>query len=317
MVTCSWTSTTGWSAPALIPYGPLSISPTASALQYATTCFEGMKFYRGNDSKLRLYRPLLNCERMLTSALRVSLPAFPPAELMKLIEALVSVDGEKWLPKSRKRGFIYLRPSIIATDPCLAVQKPKEALLYVVATAFPSFDEPIDKPGQPKPKPGLELLASKEDTIRAWPGGFGYAKVGANYGPSLVAQGEAKARGFDQILWLFGADSEVTEAGASNFFVIWKTREGKTQLVTAPLGDKIILEGITRRSVLEMAKERLTDELDIVERKFGIKEIEEAVDEGRMMEAFVAGTAVRAPFPNQAFISALPPMHAQEFSEGQ
>lgn len=289
MIQCAWNVNTGWSTPSLVPYGPLNLPPTASALQYATTCFEGLKFYRGHDGSLRLFRPLLNCERMLKSATRISLPAFPPSELLKLILALVSTDGEKWLPKDRSGGFMYLRPSLIATDPSLAVQKPKEVLLFIVATAFPSFDEPL----KPKAKPGLELLASREDTIRAWPGGFGYAKVGANYGPSLVAQGEAKARGYDQILWLFGADSEVTEAGASNFFVVWKTKEGKTQLVTAPLGDKVILEGITRRSVLELVRERMGQELEVVERKYGIKEVKEAVDEGRMIEAFVSGTAVR------------------------
>lgn len=211
--------------------------------------------------------------------------------------ALVSVEGDKWAPKSRPGGFIYLRPAMIATDPSLTIQKPREVLLYIVATSFPSYDEPIDpQSGLPKAISGLELLASREDTIRAWPGGFGYAKVGANYGPSLIAQQEAKARGFNQILWLFGPDDEVTEAGASNFFVIWKTRDGKLQMITAPLQDKLILEGITRRSVLEITKERLGKELEVVERKYGMKEVEEAVEEGRMVEAFAAGTAVRLNF---------------------
>ena len=288
MVTSSWTSSKGWSNPTLIPYGPLSLPPTASALQYATTCFEGLKFYRGHDGRLRLFRPLLNCERMLSSATRLGLPGFPPRELQKLIEALVSVEGERWLPKSRPGSFMYLRPSLIATDPSLTVQKPKEALLYIVATCFPSYDEPVLK----APEPGLKLLASREDTIRAWPGGFGYAKVGANYGPSLVAQAEAKEKGFHQILWLFGTDSEVTEAGASNFFLVWKTRDGRTEMVTAPLQDKIILDGITRRSVLELAKDRLGGEVDVVERKYGMKELEAAVEEGRVVEAFASGTAV-------------------------
>ncbi|KAL8825839.1 MAG: hypothetical protein Q9191_004168 [Dirinaria sp. TL-2023a] len=287
MITSSWTSSTGWSNPTLIPYGPLSLPPTASALQYATTCFEGLKFYRGHDGCLRLFRPLLNCERMLSSAARICLPNFPPRELQKLIEALVSVEGEKWLPKSRPGSFMYLRPSLIATDPSLAVQKPQQALLYIVATCFPSYDEPVLK----APEPGLKLLASREDTIRAWPGGFGYAKVGANYGPSLVAQAEAKEKGFHQILWLFGPDCEVTEAGASNFFIVWKTRDGRTELVTAPLQDKIILDGITRRSVLELAKERLSGEVEIVERKYGMNELEEAIEEGRVVEAFASGTA--------------------------
>ena len=73
---------------------------------------------------------------------------------------------------------------------------------------------------------GLKLLASKEDTLRAWPGGIGYAKVGANHGPSLIAQGEAKARDFDQVLWLLGEECEVAEAGASNILSFGKREEG-------------------------------------------------------------------------------------------
>jgi branched-chain amino acid aminotransferase len=94
---------------------------------------------------------------------------------------------------------------------------------------------------------------------------------------------------------------KVTEAGASNFFVIWRTKEGKTELITAPLDDKIILDGVTRRSVLELARERFAakssylsadiKELDIVERTYTIAEVEEAQKEGRLVEAFVSGTA--------------------------
>ena len=103
--------------------------PTASVLHYATECFEGLKFYRGHDLKLRLFRPTRNTQRMLNSATRISLPAFDPDELQKLIETLVAVDGEKWLPKSRPGTFLYLRPTMIATAAALGVQKPKEALL--------------------------------------------------------------------------------------------------------------------------------------------------------------------------------------------
>ena len=174
---------------------------------------------------------------------------------------------------------------MIASDPALGVQRPKEATLFVILTCFPSMD--LDPSG-------MKLLASKSDMVRAWPGGFGYAKVGANYGPSLVAQGEARQLGFDQILWLFGEKGEVTEAGASNFFVVWKTREGRLQLVTAPLVDKIILDGVTRRSVLELVRKRFAtgdDAIEVVERKFTMSELEEAEKEGRLVEAFAAGTA--------------------------
>lgn len=311
MITCSWNSIRGWEAPRLEPYGPLNLMPTASVLHYATSCFEGLKLYRGYDSRLRLFRPDRNCRRMLGSAVRIALPAFDPEELQKLLEALVRVDGAKWLPRSRPGSFLYLRPTMIADAAALGVQKPSGALLYIIACCFPSLDEPQGKFGlgstslsngntalPEKQAPGMKLLASKDDMVRAWPGGFGYAKVGANYGPSLIAQGEARARGFDQILWLLGPSCEVTEAGASNFFVVWRTREGRTQLLTAPLGDKVILDGVTRRSVLDLAAERLTtgweelQALEIEERKFTMTEIEEAIEEGRLIEAFAAGTAV-------------------------
>lgn len=135
--------------------------------------------------------------------------------------------------------------------------------------------------------------------VRAWPGGFGYAKVGANYGPSLVAQAEAREQGFDQVLWLLGSQCKVTEAGASNFFVIWRTTDGKHQLVTAPLEDKVILDGVTRRSLLDLSKEMFSKTycglkpLEIVERTYTMGEIDAALEEGRLVEAFAAGTALR------------------------
>jgi branched-chain amino acid aminotransferase len=247
-----------------------------------------MKLYRGYDGKLRLFRPELNCKRMLISTNRIALPAFPPAELLKLIAKLCATDGPKWLPKDRRGLFLYIRPTMIATDSALGVRRPEEALLFVVLSCFAPMD---DIPG------GIKLLASQDDMIRAWPGGFGYAKVGANYGPSLVAQGEARRQGFHQILWLFGDDYSVTEAGASNLFVVWKTEEGKLQLVTASLDERIVLDGVTRRSVLELARERLAagyeslPPVEVVERKFTMFEVQKAAREGRLVEAFVAGTA--------------------------
>ena len=196
---------------------------------------------------------------------------------------------------------------MIATDSTLGVQRPKEALLYVILACFPDMSKSLATPappalsghanGQSKHEAsGLKLLASNEDSIRAWPGGFGYAKVGANYGPSLVAQGEARARGFDQVLWLFGSDCHVTEAGASNFFVVWRNGD-RLELVTAPLEERIILEGVTRASVLQLAKERLSkaydgvEGVDVVERRFTMADIVSAHKEGRLVEAFAAGTA--------------------------
>ncbi|KAG9237553.1 putative branched-chain-amino-acid aminotransferase [Amylocarpus encephaloides] len=284
MVTAVWKATTGWEAPELRPYGNLSLAPTASCLHYATECFEGMKMYRGYDGKLRLFRPDCNAKRMLMSATRISLPGFDPEELEKLMLAIVAVDGPKWLPKSRAGECLYLRPSMIGSAGALGVAAPKEATLFIIATFMPKLEQPK----------GLRLLASTEG-IRAWPGGFGFAKVGANYGPTLMATKTAAERGYHQVLWLL--DGQVTEAGASNLLVVWKTREGQLQLVTAPLDDKIILDGVTRRSVLQLAHERLAngstglEPIEIVERKYTMEEVADAVKEGRMVEAFACGTA--------------------------
>ncbi|KAK0727070.1 aminotransferase [Lasiosphaeria miniovina] len=285
MITCAWDASRGWAAPELKPYGPLSLMPTASVLHYATECFEGLKAYRGFDGKLRLFRPDLNAKRMLMSTLRISLPGFNPKQVERLISTLVAVDGPKWLPADRPGSFLYLRPAMIGTQPQLGVQAPKEALLFITASFMPRMDS---MPG------GLKLHTSPEDMVRAWVGGFGYAKVGANYGPSLLATNEARARGFGQILWLYGPEGYCTEAGASNFFVVWRARDadgGKLQLVTAPLDDRLILDGVTRRSIVELARERLAGELEMVERKYTIDELLDADREGRLVEAFAAGTA--------------------------
>ena len=308
MITARWTAESGWEAPELKPFGPFSIMPTASVLHYATECFEGLKLYRGFDGRLRLFRVSRNCERMRKSAGRIALPDFDPRELEILIKTLCARDGPKWLPKERPGSFLYIRPTMIATDSALGVQRPKEALLYIMLCCFPDMSKSM----APTPpafngaangvskhrSSGLSLLASTEDSIRAWPGGFGYAKVGANYGPSLVAQGEARARGFDQVLWLFGDECSVTEAGASNFFVVWRNKDTqRLELVTAPLEERIILEGVTRASVLDLAKQRLakTDKgieaLDVIERKFTMHDIMSAYNDGRLVEAFAAGTA--------------------------
>ncbi|KAL9083227.1 MAG: hypothetical protein Q9159_005897 [Coniocarpon cinnabarinum] len=284
MITVDWNSQTGWSAPQLQPYGEIGLSPSANVLQYATTCFEGLKLYRGYDGRLRLFRPELNARRMAKSAERISLPSFDPGEWLKLLVAHCATDGPRWLPENAPGAFLYLRPTLIGTDPSVGVGAPKEAKLIFFMSLMAEY---YSQPG------GLKLLASTADTIRAWPGGFGTAKLGANYGPTLKLTKIAREQGFNQVLWLFpGPDGRriVTEAGTSNFFIVWRTKEGAAQLVTAPIDGELILEGITRGSLLQIARERLQD-IQVVERDFSIDEMEEALKEGRLLEAFVAGTA--------------------------
>ncbi|KAG5919017.1 hypothetical protein E4U61_001241 [Claviceps capensis] len=283
MITATWRASSGWASPELKPYGPLSLMPTASCLHYATECFEGLKAFRGHDGRLRIFRPDRNCARMRMSAARISLPLFDAPELEKLMLALLAVDGPRWLPRDRPGSFLYIRPTLIGTQSQLGVQAPREALLYIILTFMPRMDAPLG---------GMRLHTSPDDMVRAWVGGFGYAKVGANYGPSLMATQDARRRGFHQILWLYGQQGECTEAGASNFFVVWqRPGDREIEIVTAPLDDKLILDGVTRRSCLDVMRERLGSGVHVTERKYTIDELLEAEAEGRLLESFAAGTA--------------------------
>lgn len=223
--------------------------------------------------------------------MRIALPGFDEGEFLRCLERFVEVEGEKWLPDTEEwRGkFLYLRPTMIGTGDRVGVARPEEALLFVLAVYMPDMSGPTTD------GVGLKLLASQHDMVRAWPGGFGFAKVGANYGPTLVAQGEAKRRGYDQVLWLFGEEGFVTEAGAANVFVLWE-REGQMELVTPPVGGGLILEGVTRGSVLELVRRGMVKgedgrEVIVSERNVRMSEIVEVGREGRLREVFVCGTA--------------------------
>ncbi|PYH93118.1 hypothetical protein BO71DRAFT_441948 [Aspergillus ellipticus CBS 707.79] len=299
MIQVQWTLERGWESPKLVPYRSLSLTPTASALHYATECFEGMKVYRGYDGKLRLFRPALNCARMLSSAERIGLPRFNPEELHRLIHRICAVEGPKWLSSDRAGECMYIRPALVGTGKGLGLAAPSEAHMYILLSYWPT------PPSNPSP---FRLWGSTEDMVRAWPGGTGNVKVGANYGASILGHQKAVSLGYDQVLWLFGPNRQVTEAGATNFFVIWETEKGQLQMVTAPLDDQITLPGITRRSILELARERLSGDaplqvnmvdktskivrpLEVVEEAFTIHDIIDAADQGRLRGAFSSGTA--------------------------
>lgn len=171
---------------------------------------------------------------------------------------------------------------MIGTQRTLGVGPPGSALLYVIAC-------PVG-PYYPSGFKAVSLEAT-DYAVRAWPGGVGNKKLGANYAPCIVPQLEAAKRGFHQNLWLFGDEEYVTEAGTMNFFAALKTKSGTKQLLTAPL-DGTILEGVTRDSILGLARERLVPEgWEVYERSFTMKELAEAESEGRLMECFGAGTA--------------------------
>lgn len=276
-----WNTTEGWKPPKIEPYGPLQLDPSVCVLHYAFELFEGLKAYRDENDQIRLFRADKNMIRMNKSASRILLPEFDGEELTKLIGELVKLDKDM-IPK--QKGYsLYIRPTLIGTTAGLGVSYPKDALLYVITS-----------PVGPYYSTGFKAvrLEATESAVRAWPGGVGDKKLGANYAPAIKPQLEAAERGYQQVLWLFGEEKYVTEVGTMNCFVVFKdSKTGKKELVTAPL-DGTILEGVTRDSILDLARERLDPaEWEVNERYYSIFEVQERAAKGELVEAFGSGTA--------------------------
>uniref|UniRef100_A0A3Q0RUY2 Branched-chain-amino-acid aminotransferase, mitochondrial n=1 Tax=Amphilophus citrinellus TaxID=61819 RepID=A0A3Q0RUY2_AMPCI len=280
MLTINWSEKDGWEAPQIKPFQNLSLHPASSALHYSIELFEGMKAYRGVDNHIRLFRPMLNMERMHRSANRSSLPLFDKGELLECIKKLVDIDQE-WVPYSQEAS-LYIRPTYIGTEPSLGVSRPGKAMIFVIISPV----GPYFATGSFNP---VSLLADPA-FVRAWKGGVGAYKMGGNYGPTIAVQSEAVRRGCQQVLWLYGEDEQITEVGTMNLFIYWTNKEGGEikELVTPPL-DGIILPGVTRQSLLDLG--RSWGEFKVTERTMDMKELLGALDAGRVLEVFGAGTA--------------------------
>lgn len=281
MLSIEWTSTSGWFPPRITPYQNLSLDPATSVFHYAIAAFEGMKAYKCPDGNIRLFRPDMNMARLNRSSARMALPTFDGDKFVELIGRLCKIDS-RFIPA--QRGYsLYLRPTIIATQRTLGIGPSSSALLYLVAS-------PVG-PYYPSGFKAVSLEAT-DYAVRAWPKGVGNSKLSANYGPCILPQLQAASRGFHQNLWLFGKEDYVTEVGAMNLFaaMIDKTT-GEKELCTPPL-DGTILEGVTRDSVLGLARQRLVPEgWKVSERHIRMSELDEASREGRLLEVFGTGTA--------------------------
>ncbi|CEP07150.1 hypothetical protein [Parasitella parasitica] len=281
MISVEWTAQAGWASPSIKPYGKLELDPSAICLHYGFECFEGMKAYKDAQGHVRLFRPDMNMARLNRSSARLGMPTFDPEELIKVITEFLRIE-DRWIPS--KRGYsLYLRPTIIGTQSALGVRAPDRALLFVIASPVgPYFSTGFQ---------AVSLLAST-DYVRAWPNGTGDSKVGGNYAPCVLPQSIAANEGYQQNLWLFGDDYQVTEAGTMNFFMLWQNADtGRRELITPALNG-LILPGVTRNSVIELVKSWEAETgIHVCEDKITMREIIQAVEEGRVLEMFGAGTA--------------------------
>ncbi|GAA5859040.1 hypothetical protein JCM8547_003979 [Rhodosporidiobolus lusitaniae] len=288
MLTIPWNSTTGWGAPKIQPYGPLSLDPSSTVLHYAPTLFEGLKAYKGEDGIPRLFRPDKNMERMVRSASRLAFPSFTGEHLTTLLKKLVEVDS-KWVPTDPGTS-LYIRPTMIGTQAGLGVGASTDVLLFVIMSPVGPYYSTGFKP--------VKLYATTKD-VRAWPGGTGGYKLGSNYAAGVVPQQKAAALGYQQILWLFGEEHRLTEVGTMNLLAGRKAEDGVLELITPPLED-MILPGVTRDSVLSLARghasgkkrlEGLPEKFRVVERNMTMPEIVKWSKDGSLTEMFGTGTA--------------------------
>ena len=263
----------GWSDARVVPYGPLSLDPAAAVLHYGQAMFEGAKAIRGDDGAVRLFRLERHCQRMASGAPRLCMPPPDPEMLAHAITELVKVE-EAWVPRARNTA-LYIRPTLVATEPFLGVRPANQYLLYVILSPVGSYY------GGDTLKP-VRIWVETQQT-RAAKGGLGAVKAGANYASSLQAAMRAKKEGYDQVLWLDGAKHEMLEeVGTMNLFLVLGD-----ELVTPALGDTI-LSGVTRDCILTLARAR---GIQVTERPLSLAEIVAAHDSGKLKEVFGSGTA--------------------------
>lgn len=279
MLTVTWEQGRGWEAPCIRPLEPLSLHPASKVLHYAQEIYEGMKAYRGEDNRVRLFRPDLNLKRMNVSAKRACLPTFAPTELLECIKRLILVDMS-WVPAAP--SSLYIRPCLLGTEATLGLGPSSQALLTVLLSPVCSYYTSSAKT-QP-----VSLLADPH-YVRSFPGGCGDTKMGSNYAPTLRVQQEAMAQGCDQVLWLHGENLQISEVGSMNIFMVMKSEQGFTKLVTPSLRCGTILPGITRRSVLELASQ--LPNLEVEETAITLPQVLEANANGKLLEMFGTGTA--------------------------
>jgi branched-chain amino acid aminotransferase len=272
MAVIDWESERGWFDPRIVPYGPFSLDPAAAVFHYAQEMFDGLKAFRGADGMIRFFRLDRHCRRMHDGGDRLCIPAIDEALMREAILSLVRTDAD-WVPSSAGTS-LYIRPTIIATEPFLGVRPAKRFVFFVIASPVGGYGEKVFTPAR---------ILVEDKYVRAATGGLGGVKAGANYIASLRAAEDAKARGYAQVLWTDAAEhTYLEEVGTMNLVV----RIGD-EFVTPPLGGSI-LSGVTRDSVLTLLRDW---GFQAHERSIGMEELIGAHRAGKLREVFGCGTA--------------------------
>jgi len=258
-----------WQEAQIVPYGDMAVSPANSALHYGQAIFEGMKAYHQLDGGTALFRPLDNWDRLNKSAMRMCMPTIPEELFMHGLSELIRVDAN-WVPTT-PGGSLYIRPFMFATDGFIGV-RPSESYRFMIFTCPVGlyYNKPL-------------RVRFEQKYVRSAEGGAGFAKNAGNYGAAMYPTKLAQQEGYNQLIWTDASEHRyVEESGTMNaIFVI----DGR---VVTPALSTSILNGVTRRSVLQLARDM---GMIVEERKVSSVELIEALRAGRLEEAFGAGTA--------------------------
>ncbi|MBS4199289.1 branched-chain amino acid aminotransferase [Bacillus sp. FJAT-49732] len=272
MFVMDYTKGKGWHDARIIPYQPIMLDPAAIIFHYGQTVFEGLKAYKTKEEEVVLFRPDENMKRLNRSNQRLCIPEIDEEFALFALKKLISIDKD-WVPNVEGTS-LYVRPFIFADEPYLGVSPSDTYRFMIILSPVGAYYKEGINPVK---------IAVESEFVRAVKGGTGNAKTAGNYAASLKAQEEAEAEGFSQVLWLDGKEHKyIEEVGSMNvFFKI------NGEVVTPELNGSI-LEGITRKSVLELLHYW---NIPVVERRISIDEIFQAYHAGELEEAFGTGTA--------------------------
>ncbi|GED60690.1 branched-chain amino acid aminotransferase [Brevibacillus formosus] len=272
MFTMDYTEGKGWHDPQIVPYSPLTLDPAAMVFHYGQAVFEGLKAYRNQEGKVRLFRPDQNFKRMNRSLERMSMPLIDEEFMVEALKQLVAVDKD-WIPTESGQS-LYIRPFVIATEPCFGVRASYTYKLVIVLSPVGAYYAGGMQPVK---------IYVENNYVRAVRGGTGNAKVAGNYAGGLKAQVEAKEKGYEQVLWLDGVENKyIEEVGSMNVFFKVKGE------VWTPALNGSILEGITRDSTIQLLKDW---GIPVVEKRISMEDLHTAYVNGDLEEAFGTGTA--------------------------
>lgn len=280
MVEIKYSKEKGWYDGKVKAFSDLSVSPAMMVFHYGQAIFEGMKAYRTPENELVLFRPEKNAARFNKSATRMAMPEIDENLFIESCDKLVRTD-EKWVP-SKEGQSLYLRPFMVASEAHLGLRAANEYLFIVIASPVSPFFQAISD------VPAISIFAT-DKYVRAVDGGTGEAKCAGNYAASLVAKDEAIENDCQDVLWRDAIERKyIEEMGTSNICFVYKESSGKIRVATPELTGSL-LDGITRDSILQLAKDR---GYEVVVEKLIFDDVIEQISNGEIVEAFSCGTAV-------------------------